>query len=65
MGLNFGDLPVTQTLWKYSPIKKLLRGIVNALWNIPNYVLYSDLQVPTVIEECTRVSMRYHQRLRK
>ena len=42
---------------------KVLRIITGALWYVPNTVLKSDLQVPTVRQEVKHYSATYRQRL--
>ena len=38
---------------------KVLRSIVNAPWYVPNTVLHTDLQIPTVKAEITNFSTEY------
>ena len=38
---------------------KILRMVTNAPWYVPNHVLHSDLQIPTIREEITRLSTNY------
>jgi hypothetical protein len=40
---------------------KVLRIITDAPWYIPNVVLKSDLQIPTVQHEATKYSARYRK----
>ena len=38
---------------------KVLRSIVNAPWYVPNTILHTDLQIPTVKAEITNFSTKY------
>ena len=38
---------------------KILRMVTKAPWYVPNHVLHSDLQIPTIREEITRLSTNY------
>jgi len=42
---------------------KVLRSIVNAPWYVPNTILHTDLQMPTVKAEITNFSTKYRQKL--
>jgi len=42
---------------------KVLRSIINAPWYVPNTILHTDLQIPTVKEEITNFSTKYRQKL--
>jgi len=42
---------------------KVLRSIVNAPWYVPNTLLHTDLQIPTVKAEITNFSIKYRQKL--
>jgi murein L,D-transpeptidase YcbB/YkuD len=42
---------------------KVLRLIVNAPWYVPNTVLHTDLQIPTVKAEITNFSTKYRKKL--
>lgn len=42
---------------------KVLRAAANAPWYVTNAALHKDLQVQTVVEECTKLSDKYHTRL--
>jgi hypothetical protein len=42
---------------------KVLRSIVNAPWYIPNTILHTDLQIPTVKAEITNFSTKYREKL--
>jgi len=42
---------------------KVLRSIVNAPWYVPNTILHTDLQIPTVKEEITHFSTKYREKL--
>ena len=42
---------------------KVLRSIVNAPWYIPNTILHTDLQIPTVKAEITNFSTKYQEKL--
>ena len=42
---------------------KVLRTIVNAPWYIPNKLLHTDLQMPTVREEITKFSTNHRAKL--
>jgi hypothetical protein len=42
---------------------KVLRSIVNAPWYVPNTVLHTDLQIPTVKAEITNFSTKYREKL--
>jgi murein L,D-transpeptidase YcbB/YkuD len=35
---------------------KILRMVTNAPWYVPNHVIHTDLQIPTVRDEITRLS---------
>ena len=37
--------------------------VTNAPWYVPNHVLHSDLQVPTIREEITRHSTNYKAKI--
>jgi hypothetical protein len=43
---------------------KALQMIVDAPWYVPNTVIRTDLQIPTVNEEICRYSSQYSARLR-
>jgi hypothetical protein len=38
---------------------RVLRLITDAPWYVPNAVIRNDLQIPTIIEEITRLSSKY------
>jgi len=38
---------------------KFLRSVVNAPWYVPNTILHTDLQIPTVKAEITNFSTKY------
>ena len=42
---------------------KILRIATEAPWYIPNYMLHSDLQIPTIREEITRLSTNYRAKI--
>jgi len=42
---------------------KILRSIVNAPWYVPNTILHTDLQIPTVKAEITNFSTKYREKL--
>jgi len=42
---------------------KVLRSIVNAPRYVPNTILHTDLQIPTVKEEITNFSTKYREKL--
>jgi len=42
---------------------KVLRTIVNAPWYIPNKLLHTDLQIPTIREEITKFSTNHTAKL--
>ena len=42
---------------------KILRMVTNAPWYVPNHVLHSDLQIPTIREEITRLSTNYKAKI--
>jgi len=42
---------------------KVLRSIVNAPWYVPNTILHTDLQIPTVKAEITNFSTKYRKKL--
>jgi len=42
---------------------KVLRSIVNAPWCVPNTILHTDLQIPTVKAEITNFSTKYQEKL--
>jgi len=42
---------------------KVLRSIVKALWCVPNTILHTDLQTPTVKAEITTFSTEYREKL--
>ena len=42
---------------------KVLRTIVNAPWYIPNKLLHTDLQIPTIREEITKFSTNHRAKL--
>jgi hypothetical protein len=42
---------------------KVLRSIVNAPWYVPNTLLHTDLQIPTVKAEITNFSIKYREKL--
>ena len=42
---------------------KILRTMVNAPWYIPNKLLHTDLQMPTIREEITKFSTHYRAKL--
>ena len=37
--------------------------VTNAPWYVPNRVLHSDLQIPTIREEITRLSTNYKAKI--
>ena len=37
--------------------------VTNAPWYVPNHVLHSDLQIPTIREEITRLSTNYKAKI--
>jgi hypothetical protein len=41
---------------------KVLRIIVNAPWYVPNTLLHTDLQIPTVKAEITNFSIKYRKK---
>ena len=41
---------------------KILRSIVNAPWYVPNTILHTDLQIPTVKAEITNFSTKYREK---
>ena len=41
---------------------KVLRSIVNAPWYVPNTILHTDLQIPTVKAEITNFSTKYREK---
>jgi len=43
--------------------KKILRMVTNAPWYIPNHVLHTDLQIPTIREEITQISCSYKTKI--
>ena len=42
---------------------KVLRSITNAPWYVPNTILHTDLQIPTVKAEITNYSTKYSDKL--
>ena len=42
---------------------KILRMVTNAPWYVPNHMLHSDLQIPTIREEITRLSTNYKAKI--
>jgi len=42
---------------------KVLISIVNAPWYVPNTILHTDLQIPTVKAEITNFSTKYREKL--
>jgi len=42
---------------------KILRMVTNAPWYIPNHVLHTDLLIPTIREEITRLSSSYKAKI--
>jgi len=42
---------------------KVLRSIVNAPWYVPNTIIHTDLQIPTVKAEITNFSTKYREKL--
>jgi len=42
---------------------KVLRSIVNTPWYVPNTILHTDLQIPTVKAEITNFSTKYRKKL--
>jgi len=42
---------------------KVLRSIVNAPWYVPNTILHTNLQIPTVKAEITNFSTKYREKL--
>jgi len=42
---------------------KILRMATDAPWYIPNYMLHTDLQMPTIREEITRLSTNYKAKI--
>src|SRR5215469_6778058 len=42
---------------------KILRMVTDAPWYVPNRVLHTDLQLPTVREEITRLSTTYKAKI--
>jgi hypothetical protein len=42
---------------------KILRMVTKAPWYVPNHVLHTDLQIPTIREEITRLSTNYKTKL--
>jgi hypothetical protein len=42
---------------------KVLRSIVNAPWYVPNTILHTDLQIPTVKAEITNFNTKYREKL--
>jgi len=42
---------------------KILKSIVNAPWYVPNTILHTDLQIPTVKAEITNFSTKYREKL--
>jgi len=42
---------------------KILRLLTNVPWYVPNHVLHSDLQIPTIREEITRLSTNYKAKI--
>lgn len=42
---------------------KVLRKILNAPWYVTNNTIHNDTQMPTLKEEITRFSTKYHQKL--
>jgi hypothetical protein len=42
---------------------KILRMVTKAPWYIPNHVLHTDLQMPTIREEITRLSSNYKAKM--
>ena len=42
---------------------KVLRSIVNAPWYVPNTLLHTDQQIPTVKAEITNFSTKYREKL--
>jgi hypothetical protein len=40
---------------------KVLRSIVNAPWYVPNTILHTNLQIPTVKAEITNFSTKYEK----
>jgi len=42
---------------------KVFRSIVNAPWYVPNTILHTDLQIPTVKAEITNFSTKYREKL--
>jgi hypothetical protein len=42
---------------------EVLRSIVNAPWFVPNTLLHTDLQIPTVKTEITNLSIKYREKL--
>jgi len=42
---------------------KVLRSIANSPWYVPNTILHTDLQIPTVKAEITNFSTKYREKL--
>jgi len=42
---------------------RVLRTIVNAPWYIPNRLLHTDMQIPTIMEEITKFSTNHRAKL--
>jgi hypothetical protein len=42
---------------------EVLRTIINAPWYVPNTLLHTDLQIPTVKAEITNFSFEYREKL--
>jgi hypothetical protein len=43
---------------------KILRMVTNAPWYVPNHVLYTDLQMPIIREEITRLNSNYKAKIK-
>jgi hypothetical protein len=42
---------------------EILRSVVNAPWYVPNTLLHTGLQIPTVKAEITNFSIKYREKL--
>ena len=64
MAFHYGERHPSQTLRYLQRLQnKILRMVTNAPWYVPNHVLHSDLQIPTIREEITRLSTSYKAKI--
>ena len=60
-GESLGQTYLTQMSLRLQ--NKILRMATNAPWYVPNHVLHSDLQMPTIREEISRLSSNYKAKI--